>query len=229
MARFSLTDDQVNWLGKEWQRIDTLSIRARESAAMPSASELEHAHQIFFEKENRDVFYRSAIILMPLAFNNQVNLSPVDVVAIVLQTWNKQYYRFHPWNAEHSDSIEQLFMDSRYQISITRDRHISSCTRGLQGDELWICLTFSSFQKVLGPVGAAKVLHLLAPQFFPLWDRNIAAKAYKVPLDMTGYVAMIRTVQFQRERIGGNLPTPDNFLKLIDEYNYCRYSKNWIE
>jgi hypothetical protein len=68
----------------------------------------------------------------------------------------------------------------------------------------------------------------LAPRFFPLWDRAIAKKAYAVSLDQAGYIAMMRTVKFQLEKIGNHLPPNFNFLKLIDEYNYCRYTKGWI-
>lgn len=41
-------------------------------------------------------------------------------------------------------------------------------------DEATVKGVFKSFEKVLGPVGATKCLHLLAPRFFPLWDRAIA-------------------------------------------------------
>jgi hypothetical protein len=37
---------------------------------------------------------------------------------------------------------------------------------------------YDSFQKIIWQVAAAKVLHLLCPDFFPLWDDDIA-KAYR--------------------------------------------------
>jgi predicted RNase H-like HicB family nuclease len=33
---------------------------------------------------------------------------------------------------------------------------------------------YKSFEKVVGRIAASKVLHLICPNFFPLWDRNIA-------------------------------------------------------
>jgi len=63
------------------------------------------------------------------------------------------------------------------------------------------------FEKVLGPVGAAKALHLLAPQFFPLWDRAIA-KTYGLPLRERGknadrYRRFIEITKQQYETLAG--------------------------
>lgn len=33
---------------------------------------------------------------------------------------------------------------------------------------------YASFRDVVGPIAAAKVLHLICPNFFPLWDNSIA-------------------------------------------------------
>ncbi|NWF77692.1 MAG: hypothetical protein HXY36_03760 [Chloroflexi bacterium] len=33
---------------------------------------------------------------------------------------------------------------------------------------------YESFKNVVGPIAAAKVLHLICPNFFPLWDNDIA-------------------------------------------------------
>jgi hypothetical protein len=36
---------------------------------------------------------------------------------------------------------------------------------------------FDDFDGVLGPLGASKRLHVLAPRFFPLWDGAVARSA----------------------------------------------------
>ncbi len=227
-TKITLSSKDKDLIEKEWKTIDRLSTRAISLAAMPSVDDLEKAHKIFFEKEKRDVFYRAAILLMPLALSGQITLSAADVLEIVLQSWNSQFYRFHPWSPGHHHDIEQLVVDFQPQISAARTRSISSCSKGFNGDEGWIWLTFVGFSKVLRAVGAAKALHVLAPTFFPLWDRTIARKAYGVPLDETGYIAMMRTVQVQEKGIGDNQTLGSDFLKLIDEYNYCYYKKRWL-
>jgi len=33
---------------------------------------------------------------------------------------------------------------------------------------------YSSLRSIIGPIASAKVLHLICPNFFPLWDNGIA-------------------------------------------------------
>jgi len=84
----------------------------------------------------------------------------------------------------------------------------------------------------LGPVGAAKALHLLALGFLPLWDRAIAV-AYGLTLGATGtnsprYARLAFIAKDQAKKIGGNTILGRNVLKAIDEYNYCRFTKGWM-
>ena len=87
---------------------------------------------------------------------------------------------------------------------------------------------FAAFENVLFPVGAAKCLHLLAPRFFPLWDRAIAA-GYGLALDKKGdnagrYWTFMQFARRQIQRLGESY-SGNNPLKSLDEYNYCAYTK----
>ena len=80
-------------------------------------------------------------------------------------------------------------------------------------------------------MGAAKALHLLAPQFFPLWDRAIA-KAYTLALRERGknaerYRLFMVITKRQYEALAREYSTRQNLLKLLDEYNYAHYTKHW--
>lgn len=90
---------------------------------------------------------------------------------------------------------------------------------------------FKDFEVVLGPVGAAKTLHLIAPSVFPLWDRAIADK-YKTPLKKAGHNAdnYFRFMQATRQQCLWlrRQSKQENILKAIDEYNYCKHTKRWI-
>lgn len=85
----------------------------------------------------------------------------------------------------------------------------------------------------VGAVGAAKALHLLAPTFFPLWDREIAAK-YGQALRAIGlsgerYWNFMLTAQPQyRELSECGYDNRHDLLKLIDEYNYCKHTRKWL-
>jgi hypothetical protein len=111
-----------------------------------------------------------------------------------------------------------------------RDRSIESFG---PADEQTVREVFDDFRAVLGPVGAVKSLHLLAPRYFPLWDNAIAV-AYGVGGGSRGtpadrYLRMFRIAQAQVANLGdGELALSRNPLKAIDEYNYCRFTKGWI-
>jgi hypothetical protein len=88
---------------------------------------------------------------------------------------------------------------------------------------------FQEFEEVLRPVGTAKVLHLLAPRYFPIWDNKIA-KGYGLALNRPGSKTdrywsfmYIRKQQCLMLREEGECS--DNLLKSIDEFNYCRFTK----
>jgi hypothetical protein len=77
----------------------------------------------------------------------------------------------------------------------------------------------------------AKALHLLAPGFFPLWDEKIA-KAYDCyhDNDPAGkYMAFFLKTKVIVEALAPQVNAGEKtLLKLIDEYNYARYTKRWI-
>jgi len=100
-----------------------------------------------------------------------------------------------------------------------RERSIASLESGEQED---LRILFARFENALGAVGAAKCLHLLAPSFFPLWDRAIA-KAYKVKCNDAGQIHFMRRAKEQcRGLAEQGAPWPD-LLKAVDEYNCCNY------
>jgi len=95
-----------------------------------------------------------------------------------------------------------------------------------------ISTLFQGFERVLGPVGAAKALHLLAPGLFPLWDRAIA-DAYCLTLGQAGsngdrYWRFMLIAKQQCLELSWQEPGCKNPLKSIDEYNYCKHTKGWL-
>jgi hypothetical protein len=138
-------------------------------------------------------------------------------LAVLLQTWNVSFYRFRGgFHEEDLANIEALVNDHSAMIEEYRQRSIKSL---VSGEEDVLRNLFNRFENVLGPVGAARCLHLLAPAFFPLWDRAIA-KAYHVKPDQDGYVNFMRIVKEQcRDLTEQGAPWRD-LLKAIDEYNY---------
>lgn len=196
---------------------------------MPTIQELKAARQAFVDHESRDLFYRVATELVDLALRGATSLNVAESLAVLLQTWNIAYYRYRSFDNEHFLEIQRV-VDAH--LPVLGDFRMRSIDSYSARDEAIVREVFKAFEEVLGPVGAAKCLHLLAPRFFPLWDRAIA-KAYGVPLRETGknadrYCSFLLITKEQIEAIGGEQAIGQLPLKAIDEYNYCRYTKGWI-
>lgn len=195
----------------------------------PTIHELEAARETFEGSEPRDLFYRAATELVGLALRGQTSLSVTEALAVLLQTWNSAYYRFTPFDGLHFSDLDRVVTRHEEELAILRGRSIGSFSFE---DETTIQNLFADYEAVLGPVGAAKALHLLAPRFFPLWDRAIA-KNYGLPLRARGenparYRRFMEITRRQYEELGGEQAIGLNLLKALDEYNYCKYTKNWI-
>jgi len=190
-------------------------------------SDLERARADFEKIEPRALFYRVAIELVDLALQGKTPLKVAEGLAVLLQTWNKAYCRYHKFDEAHFASLEALVSKHQAALRAYRERTIEALGQG--DDEKAIPALFEEFENLLGPVGAAKALHLLAPRLFPLWDGAIA-KAYGFGLRRRGtnrkrywcfaHEARRQVLELKRAR-----PVlPDNPLKLIDEYNYCTFT-----
>jgi hypothetical protein len=195
----------------------------------PTIQDIEAARQAFEDKEPRDLFYRAATELVALALGGKTSLSVAEALAVLLQTWNKKFYQYRRFDSRHFADIERLIRDHHSILITFRQRSIQSLN---QEDESEVVRVFKAFEEVLGPVGAAKCLHLLAPCFFPLWDRAIA-EAYGLPLRQKGrnaerYRRFMEIVKEQVQSLDGEYAIGRNLLKAIDEYNYCKHTKGWI-
>ena len=76
-------------------------------------------------------------------------------------------------------------------------------------------------------MAVAKALHLLAPAFCPLWDDKIA-KAYSCHYK---YIPFMRKMKNLAELLVPEVDvqsTGKTLLKLIDEYNYAKFTKAWV-
>ncbi|MGB3346646.1 MAG: hypothetical protein WBA71_05305 [Candidatus Humimicrobiia bacterium] len=192
--------------------------------------DLKRAHKIFLKNEPRDLFYKVATELIKLSIKGKTKVKLSEALAVLLQTWNRAYYQYRGFDNDHFKKIDNLV--EKYSKSIITSFRNRSLLSLLEKEKDKIFEIFSEFEEVLGPVGAAKSLHLLAPRFFPIWDRTIA-KAYGIYLGTKGtnaykYWSFMKISCKQCKTLDGRLLKEINPLKYIDEYNYCHYTKNWI-
>jgi hypothetical protein len=193
----------------------------------PTLQELERARADYERREPRDLFYRAATELVKLAIRDPRSLSLAEALAVLLQTWNRAYYQYHHrrFDARHFSDIEELVRcHERRLLDNLRRRSIDGLA---DADEAETKALFAEFEQVLGPVGAAKALHLIAPRFFPLWDRAIAEVVYHLPMKRQGlnrdnYWRFMSIAKEQCARLGGEKAVGRNPLKALDEYNYIK-------
>jgi hypothetical protein len=198
--------------------------------ASVSAEEFERATQEFRAREPRAVVYDAAQVLLAAAIDDYDHLSPAVAVAALIQSWNFAYYKSIACDAAHVVDLEFALHSIWKDCVSFRERDIASFARVSDGPA--VRHVFSVLERVLGRVGAPKAMHLIAPNFFPLWD-NFIAPAYGLELGAVGqnsetYLEFMELVQRQAAEVRAVLPARPDVLKAIDEYNYCRYSKSWI-
>lgn len=201
------------------------------STHRPSRDDLARAHAAFRAHESRDLFYRAATALVRLAREGAVDLTTGEAIAVLLRTWNSAYYRYHRSGTADYAAIEALISNHGDWLNSVTQRTIASLA---DADERPLLTVFAGFEAAPGPVGAAKALHLLAPRFMPLWDRAIAAEyvGQLGPVGSNGwrYLQFMRECREQSAAAGGDTTAADgNILKALDEYNYCVFTKRWIE
>jgi len=159
------------------------------------------------------------------AIGKDSGLSVAEALAVLLQTWNSQFYRFRGgFTAKHYAEIDRLLDDHWKAILDLRPRSIEIAS-GVDLDAA--ASLFHEFEEKLGPTGASKALHLLAPRLFPLWETKIAKRYGFYIGGETDRARMYRRfMDVARQHIkgfGGESASGRNPLKAWDEWNYCKY------
>lgn len=199
------------------------------SISKPTPRQLRAARGVFERRERRALFYRAATELLALIRRGPSSLTVAEALAVLLQTWNSAAYQYSRAERQHLRRITRLLALHASTLDRFRDRNLES----LGTSDLAVILKlFNDFDLAVGPVGAAKCLHLLAPRFFPLWDRAIA-RAYRLPLKHRGenadrYARFMEMCRTQVKRLGGERRMGEDVLKGLDEYNYCVFTKGWM-
>jgi hypothetical protein len=179
--------------------------------------------------------YKVATFLMSHFWGDHKQMA--DALGVLLLTWNQACYRYGSFSF---DDLERCLNRNLATLSAFRKKNIltspESDLDGAMGvfDDFLEALKIAEGSKKgnRSPVAVVKALHLLAPDFFPLWDDKIArgydchyskdpAAKYRL------FFGKMRTMAERLIEYHG-LPSNVTILKLIDEYNYAKYTKGWI-
>lgn len=159
-----------------------------------------------------------------------------DGLGVLLLTWNQAFYRYGRLDFER---LEECIITNVAILEEYRTRDISTLN---EEDNDQVKTLFNAFNDALSiktkkgvirksPVSTAKALHLLAPSFFPLWDKEIA-KVYGFDygiLPSEQYIRFSYSMKKIKDKVESFYPQDNKtVLKQIDEYNYSKYTKKWI-
>ncbi len=201
---------------------------------IPDKTEFCKGVEEFEKHEKRDAMYKVATFLVSHFWGKTSDMA--DALGVLLLTWNQAFYRYGIFDF---DRLEKGIAENLQRLESFRKREILSLS---SHDENEIKALFDDFLNALqidsgnvkgrkSPVAVAKALHLLAPNFFPLWDDKIA-RAYgcyydNAPADK--YIAFCKIIRGMTQEVKDYTDkSQKSVIKLIDEYNYSKYTQGWI-
>ena len=204
---------------------------------IPTKEEFIKGVEEFEKHEKRDAMYKVATFVTSHFWGSPRDMA--DGLGVLLLTWNQAFYRYGNFDF---DKLEECIKKNLEKLQKFREKDIITLS---ELDEPDIEAIFNEFMESLqivsgnmkgrrSPVAVAKALHLLAPNFFPLWDDRIA-KAYGCHYNNNPAKNYIQFMKLMKELVehvtdyidSSNYPYK-TLLKLIDEYNYSKYTKGWI-
>ncbi|MCK4817070.1 hypothetical protein KA005_14970 [bacterium] len=201
---------------------------------VPDKEEFHKGIKKFEKHEKRDAMYKVATFLVSYFWGKPSDMA--DGLGVLLLTWNQAFYRYGIFDF---DILEKSISKNLKSLVEFRKRDITTLS---DEDEDKIRNIFDDFIVALqiatgkskgkkSPVSISKALHLLAPDFFPLWDDKIA-RAYGCYYGFNPaekYISFCKIMRWITKEVKGYIESSNkSILKLIDEYNYSKYTKGWI-
>jgi hypothetical protein len=198
---------------------------------VPTREEFLQGIEAFNTREPRAAVYYEALDQLRQEWN-KVKLMAA-AIASLLTGWHMGFYRFGMFDCGR---LEECLREQMPILDSLRGRGIQTLEAS---DETIIQDLFAAFLTALrggkggvqkSPVATAKALHLLAPNFLPLWDNSIAFHYGHILMFQPDYVSFCWEMKELAEKLMSFFDPSDNatVLKRIDEFNYAAYAKLWI-
>ena len=200
----------------------------------PSQSEFNKGCIAYEKNEQRDSMYKVATHLMQQFWGHPADMA--DALGVLLATWNNAFYRYgsfsydslQTWIEKNLTVIERFRSMEILQYDQPHNKPIAKLF-----DSLRAALQIASGKSAgrSSPVSSAKAFHLLAPKYFPIWDDKIS-KAYGCSYYVDAAANYLKFIGISKKLASDLSPyahrVDRSILKLIDEYNYAKYTKKWI-
>jgi hypothetical protein len=211
------------------------SRKSRFNWAIPTADVLIAGSKAYELNEPRDAMYKTATFLVGHFWGQPAEMA--DSLGVLLLTWNQSHYRYGSFD------FNKLEVCIRKSFTTLEGYRAKTILEYLPDDDPIIKGLFDEFLVALAiaegkskgkqsPVAVAKALHLLAPGFFPLWDKKIAWEygCDYSPRAAEKYIDFMKILQSIARAHQSSVPltTGKTLLKMIDEYNYSKHTKGWV-
>lgn len=194
-----------------------------ERITLPNEQMLSKAHKVFIAKEQRHREYDRVSKQIELAIEESDNERLVTTLVASLGSRSKSE------KIALREKIRHLLNKSAHSLVGYRTRDITSLDHN---ERSTINTLFEEFEREIGAVRAATMLHLMAPRFSPFWN-EYTPSAYGVEAPSVAasdhYFSLMSLIQWQINQRGALSKRSRNFLKLLEEHNYCKYLKDWIK
>jgi hypothetical protein len=198
----------------------------------PNPANFKKGYLAFQKREQRDSMYRTATFLVEHFWSKPAEMA--DSLGVLLLTWNQAFYRFGVFDfnkLEECISKSLPLLDRYRRASILNYTLADNEAIEHLFEQFLVALQIREGKKkgTKSPVAVAKALHLLAPDFLPLWDKKIA-EAYGCGYSFNPAEKYLRFLVKSKDMVERLQSTTDakamgkTLLKLIDEYNYARYT-----
>lgn len=133
---------------------------------------VEHDTAVMHAVEHRQADFDAASLQLEDALARPNELSIAVPVAMLLQSWNAVYYSgARAFDASHFSRIDGMLAALRPQLDSFRLRQLSDLQ---PADRASVTQLFTSLAGIVGASGAAIVMHLWAPEFFPEWEESVS-------------------------------------------------------
>jgi hypothetical protein len=232
--------------------------RTNEKAEILSWGKIKEKHEEFHKKEPRECAYETAKECINKYWRKgeipDKDLEKItDAILTFLFLWNSAFYRTCIFEENFIENIKINIKNNKKKLDSfkrkcicklnTSDKNnirdlyesfseVLACKKKVKGNE-------NSTKTEQSPVSTAKFLHIICPNFFPLWDKTIADRygcSYNNGKDskdsFESYWDYMVKVKEQINNIKGTKTKKMKeflkeytILKLIDEYNYMSYTK----
>ena len=204
------------------------------SIQIPDPEEFCRGLEAYERNERRGCVYFEALNQVSQFWGNPDGMA--QGISALIRSWNRFYANFD------FDRLVNCIDIILPLINEFRDRDIDSLSNG---DSEKIKQIFNQFLNALkrrsdgqgSAVSVAKAFGLLAPNFLPIWDSTIAWRYgclyYIVEAAPPKYVTFCWKMKGISEKVKDyecvRNPNPNrSLLKMIDEYNYSKFTGEWI-